>query len=118
VAENKIRILETLEKKFRKQPDKKVTPLQTEERALEVLRALAQTTTKSQLKLISIRPMIGVTDELRFELSCSGTYQQLYQFLDILHGLDILIMIDTMNIIGAAGTDPQLDIKISLTAHY
>ena len=118
VAENKIKILEAIEKNVKFRPKETKQKIVVEEKALEVLRALSQTTTRSKLKLLSIRPMITKGATLKFDLRCQGTYQQLYDFLEILHGLDILILIDSLDVTGSRGEVTLLDIKIMLTAHF
>lgn len=119
VAEQKIRILEQVEKRLgtieQRQPKKET--VEVEEGALKVLRALAQTTSRSKLQLNSIKPIIGKGNNLRFELLCTGTYLELYSFLEILHGLDILMLIDSLNVTSRGSRADELDIKISLTAH-
>ncbi|MBN2057503.1 MAG: hypothetical protein JW782_01730 [Candidatus Saganbacteria bacterium] len=119
VAEQKIKILEQVEKRLgtveQRQPKREA--VEVEEEALKVLRALAQTTSSSKLKLLSIKPIIGKGNTLRFELLCTGTYQQLYSFLEILHGLDILMLIDSLNVTSRGSQSGDLDIKVSLTAH-
>jgi Tfp pilus assembly protein PilO len=120
VTESKIKILEAVEKRFgemRKEQKPVVAP--TEEKALEVLRSLSETTSRSRLKLISIRPMIDEKEAtMKFELSCAGDYRQLYEFLEILHSLKVLVLVDFLSV--AAASDPAngLDIRMSLTAHY
>ena len=120
VTESKIKILEAVEKRFgemRKEQKPLVAP--TEEKALEVLRSLSQTTSRSQLKLISIKPMIDEKEnKMKFELACTGNYQQLYSFLEILHGLKVLVLVDSLGVTGGRGPESGLDIKMALTAHY
>ncbi|MFH1683394.1 MAG: hypothetical protein ABIA67_00780 [Candidatus Margulisiibacteriota bacterium] len=118
VAKNKIMILEAVEKRVGVAPPGKMETIKDEQKALEALRVLAQTTSRSKLKLLSIKPMINDSDALKFELHCSGNYQQLYDFLEILHGLKILILIDSLNIIGGGGGVKKLDIKVALTARF
>ena len=116
VAEGKIRILEGLEKRVGGISLKKEIP--TEERALETLRALAQATSKSGLNLISIRPMIGDERGPKFDLSCTGSYKNLYEFLRILRDLEIMVMIDSLKMSGGGGKKPTLKINIVLTAYF
>ncbi len=120
VTESKIKILEAVEKRYgemRREQKPLVAP--TEEKALEVLRSLAQTTSQSHLKLVSIRPMIDQKEStMKFDLTSTGTYQQLYDFLKILHELKVLVLIDSLNVTGGRGAGNDLDIRMSLTAHY
>lgn len=118
VAKNKIMILEAVEKRMGVAPPEKKELIRVEQKALEVLRVLAQTTTNSKLKLLSIKPIISKGEALKFELHCTGNYQQLYEFLDILHGLKILVLIDSLNVIGGGGGAKKLDVKLALTAHF
>ncbi|MFH1347338.1 MAG: hypothetical protein ABIH22_01480 [Candidatus Margulisiibacteriota bacterium] len=118
VAKNKIMILEAVEKRIGVAPPEKKETIMVEQEALEVLRVLAQTTSRSKLKLLSIKPMINKGDALKFELHCSGNYQQLYDFLEILHGLNILVLIDSLKVIGGGGEVTKLDINMALTAHF
>lgn len=114
IAEGKIKILETMEKKI------KAVPLgiefQREEGALEVLQALSSATSKSGLNLISIKPVIREKEELKFELSCSGSYKSLYDFFKILREQQILMLVDSLYITGGGAKKPVLNIKMSLTA--
>jgi Tfp pilus assembly protein PilO len=116
VAEGKIKVLEGLQKGGPSPLDKSTLP--KEERALEVLRALAEATSKSGLNLISIKPIIEDEKGLKFELSCSGSYMNLYNFLKIMSNLNVMVMIDFLNVIAKGDKNPVLDVKITLTAHY
>ncbi|KPJ65676.1 hypothetical protein AMJ44_09720 [candidate division WOR-1 bacterium DG_54_3] len=116
IAEGKLRILEGLEKRVGAVSVKREIP--PEERALETLRALAQATSKSGLNLISIKPMIGEEKGPKFDLSCSGTYENLYDFLRIMRDLEIMVMIDSLKISGGGSRKPELDVKIVLTAYF
>jgi hypothetical protein len=118
VTEGKIELLDKLEEgRVEKKPTMVSVP--EAERPLAVLRALAQATTKSRLNLISVRPIIGEKrDEFKFDVVCTGTYQNLYEFLSILHGLDIVVMIDSLRVSGGGGRRPELHMKIVLTAYF
>lgn len=120
VTESKIKILEAAEKRFGElKSEQKPVVAPTEEKALEVLRALSETTSNSRLKLILIKPTIDEKEStMKFELACIGDYQQLYRFLEILHGLKVLVLVDSLNIVGTKGGPGELDIKMFLTAHY
>jgi Tfp pilus assembly protein PilO len=116
IAEGKLKILEGLEKRVGViSARRKILP---EERALETLRALAQATSKSGLNLISIKPMIGDEKGPKFDLSCSGSYKNLYEFLRIMRDLEIMVMIDSLNMSGGGSRKPVLDVKIVLTAYF
>jgi len=116
IAEGKLKILEGMREKAGILPLARQIP--KEERALEMLRALAQATSRSGLNLISIKPMIGEGKEPRFDLSCTGNYKNLYDFLRIMADLEIMVMIDSLNISGGGSKQPVLDIKITLTAYF
>ncbi len=117
VSEGKLELLDRLQEGPRERPGAVRVP--EAERPLAVLRAIAQATTKSQLNLVSIRPIIGEKqDEFKFDVVCTGSYQNLYDFLDILHGLDIIVMIDSLRISGGGARKPELNVKIILTAYF
>ena len=117
VSEGKLKLLDKLQEGTLERPETVKVP--EAERPLAVLRALAQATTRSRLNLISIRPIIGEKrDEFKFDVVCTGSYQNLYDFLDILHGLDIIVMIDSLRISGGGGRRPNLHMKIILTAYF
>ncbi len=119
VTESKVKILEAAEKSFKVEKVQEKKPvIEVKEKALEVLRSIAQTTTRSKLKLLSIKPILGKLDILKFELVCSGSYQQLYDFLDIMHNQNILVLVDSLNITGGGVKDPKLNIKLLLSAHF
>jgi Tfp pilus assembly protein PilO len=119
VTESKLKILEAAEKRVGelKQTEKPAAILPTS-RSLEVLKVLAQTTSKSQLQLVSIKPIVEEGKEgLKFEMICQGNYHQLYSFLTILHNVDLVILLDSLNVTGKNGTRVPLEIKMVLTAH-
>jgi len=119
VTESKVKILEAAEKSFAQRKSQERKPVvEVKEKALEVLRSIAQTTTKSKLKLLSVKPILGRADSLKFELVCNGSYQQLYDFLDIMHNQKILVLIDSLNITGGGVKNPTLNIKMLLSAHF
>ncbi|MBI5399877.1 hypothetical protein HZB07_04625 [Candidatus Saganbacteria bacterium] len=118
-ADSKLKILETAEKKPGevKRPEKMV-PLIPSAGGLEVLRVLARTTSKSSLQLVFIKPLPGeLTDGLKFELACQGRYRQLYDFLSILHNVDLVILIDSLSVVGKNGLSEPLEIRMVITAH-
>ena len=117
VAEGKVKILESIQKGALEQPA--ISKVPKEERALAVLRALAQATTKSKLKLVSIRPIISEKkEEFKFDLTAMGSYQNLYEFLRILGDLDVIVMADSLRISGGGSKRPELHMKIVLTAYF
>jgi Tfp pilus assembly protein PilO len=118
--ETKIKILAAVEKRYGELPEEvKPTVAPTEAKALEVLRSLSETTSQSALKLIAIKPLVDEkTATMKFELVCAGDFQQLYKFLEILHNLPVLILVDSLNVTGNKEAGGALDIKMSLTAHY
>jgi Tfp pilus assembly protein PilO len=117
LAEGKLKILESMENKMGAIPARRQPALAGEEKALEVLRYLAWATSKSKLNLRAIKPLPPGPDGLRFELSCFGYYQQFYEFLEVLHGLEVLILIDSLDINGGGEQSPTLNIRILLTAY-
>ena len=119
VTESKVKILEAAEKTFaRRKSQEKKPVIEVKEKALEVLRSIAQTTTSSKLKLLSIKPILGKSDTLKFQLVCSGSYQQLYDFLDMMHNQKILVLIDSLNVTGGGVRNPKLNVKMLLSAHF
>lgn len=117
VAEGKLKILQAIEKQVGIIPERSEQP--REEKALEVLNLISQATDKSGLKLIFIKPLLEEGGEgLKFSLSSSGSYKQLYNFLFILYRLRILVLIDNLDIVSSGPHEPVLDIKVALTAYY
>ncbi|MDD5593650.1 MAG: hypothetical protein PHG97_02770 [Candidatus Margulisbacteria bacterium] len=117
VAESKLKILQAIEKEVGVFPEKSQVP--REEKALEVLKLISQATDRSGLNLIFIKPLLEESGEgLKFSLSSSGSYKQLYNFLYVLDHLHILILIDGLDITSSGGREPVLEIKTSLTAFY
>jgi len=118
IAEGKIDLLEKLQKQQPAQAG--IVGVSKEERPLAVLRALAQATSRSRLNLISVKPIMveGKKDEFKFDVVCTGNYQNLYEFLRILHGLDIIVMVDSLRISGGGSRRPDLHMKILLTAYF
>ncbi|MDD4178469.1 MAG: type 4a pilus biogenesis protein PilO [Candidatus Margulisbacteria bacterium] len=117
VAEGKIRILQAIEKEVGIIPIR--TEIPREEKALEALKIISQATAKSGLNISFIKPLLEEGgDGIKFDLSCSGKYKNLYNFLSILFRLRVLVMIDSMDITSSGGSSPTLDLKISLTTYY
>jgi Tfp pilus assembly protein PilO len=117
VSEGKIRILDAIEKSAGVLPEK--TEMSREEKALEILKLLSTATVRSGLNISFIKPLLEEAGEgLKFSLSCSGRYQNLYTFFFILYHLRILILIDTLSVVSSSGPAPDLDIKMTLTAFY
>ena len=116
VARAKLRVLDALEGKdtFFVKGD----GMSREEKALQVLRELSQATSKSGLNLISIRPTLNEGEGLKFTLACSGSYQNLYDFLRILDRADIAVRIDSLEMKGGGSEAPNLKIKMFLAAYY
>ncbi|MFC1540488.1 hypothetical protein ACFL4J_00440 [Candidatus Margulisiibacteriota bacterium] len=124
IAEGKAGIVDSLKKNLsaREQagvaPDEVLSDDTREQRALIVLRSLARATSRSKLNLILIRPLIVEAEGYRFELTCSGSYRQLYDFLELLGDLGILVLVDSMNVSGGGVRNPLLHVKMTLTAYY
>ncbi|MFA5034419.1 MAG: hypothetical protein WC500_01355 [Candidatus Margulisiibacteriota bacterium] len=117
VAEGKIRILETLQKKIGILHDESATSRQA--RALEALGNISLATTKSKLNLITVRPIVESTKgSLKFGLACTGKYKNLYDFMVFLNELPMLVIIDNLDCTSDGTKDPALDIKMTLTAYY
>lgn len=117
VAERKLKILAAIEKSVGLVPERSAAP--REEKALEVLKLLSQATDKSGLNLVFVKPLLEEAGEgLKFNLSCLGSYRELYNFLNILYRLRVLVLIDNLNIVSSGGREPVLDIKVALTAYY
>ena len=118
VSEGKAKILETIEKTIGVAPERSEAP--REERALEVLKNLSQAIAKSGLNLISIRPLLDASEQgLKFSLSCSGKYKNLYDFLLYLHKLRIMVLVNALEVTGGGqSASPVLDIKLTITAYY
>ncbi|MBI5078459.1 hypothetical protein HZB08_00350 [Candidatus Saganbacteria bacterium] len=89
-----------------------------EEKALEVLRSISQATAQSGLDLNSIRPMLSAGGEgMKFSLSGTGKYRNIYDFLTILRGIRVLILVDAMNITAGGGKESELNVEMTLTAY-
>lgn len=117
VAEGKIRILETLQKKIGILHDESATSRQ--ERALEALGNISLATTRSNLNLITVRPIVeSDKGSLKFGLACTGKYKNLYDFMVFLNELPMLVIIDNLDCTSNGAKDPILDIKMTLTAYY
>lgn len=115
ISEEKIRILDAVEKKYGALPGK--TAMSPEERALEIFKNISLSTSASHLNLLSIQPVIVPgQDGFKFNLVCSGRYSNLYDFLVYLQQFKMLIFIDSMAI--TRGGEADLNIKIALTAYY
>jgi len=118
IAEGKKKILETLEKTSGLIPQRE-TAVSKEERALEVLKSLSNAITRSKLDLITIKPILDAgTEGTKFNLSCAGSYKNLYDFLMILYKLRTLVLIDALDVTGGGGAKPVLNISMTLTAYY
>jgi Tfp pilus assembly protein PilO len=128
IAEGKVGVLESLQKHLVASPEEGQGPASAldeplsgktkGERALYTLRSIAGATSKSRLNLILIRPMIGEGEGQRFGLTCSGSYRELYDFLRILGGLKILVLVDSLNVSGGGVTKPSLGVEMTLTAYF
>lgn len=117
VAEGKVKILESIKKGGAKAPTAFEVPV--EERALAVLRAIAQATTRSGLNLLSIRPIMDEDkNKFKFDLVSMGSYQDLYEFLRILRDLEIMVIMDSLRMSGGGVKRPDLNIKMVLTAYF
>ena len=116
LAENKLKILESMKKQLGVLLKKSQAPKQ--EKALEVLSILSSVTAKSKLNLESIKPIIDEQDGLKFNLACSGNYQSLYEFIKSLHELKVLVMVDSLNVISQARKSSNLGIQMSLVVYY
>jgi Tfp pilus assembly protein PilO len=117
IAEGKIKILDAIEKSVGISPD--VSILSRDEKALEVLKLLSQATVRSGLTLNFIKPNLDDQSVgLKFSLSCNGHYNNLYTFFSILYRLRILILVDSLEVLSTGGSNPDLGIKINLTAYY
>lgn len=117
VAEIKMRTLHEIEKRSGLIQLKSELP--REEKALEILRVLSQASEKSGLNLIIIKPMLEEKGEgIKFNLTCSGSYKNLYDFLTILYQMRVLILIDSLSAASGGGTKPEINVNIALTAYY
>jgi Tfp pilus assembly protein PilO len=117
IAEGKIKILDAIEKSVGIVPERSI--LSRDEKALEVLKLLSQATVRSGLTLNFIKPNLEEEGEgLKFSLSCSGRFKNLYSFFSILYRLRILLLIDSLEVLSTGGATPDLGIKINLTAYY
>ncbi|NQT30235.1 MAG: type II secretion system protein M [Candidatus Saganbacteria bacterium] len=116
IAEIKIKLLEKIGRETGAMPETSQAP--KEEKALEVLKSLAQATSKSGLNLVAIKPIIKEEGGFQFDLNCKGSYKDLYNFLRILHTSKIMVKIDSLNISGGGSRKPELSVNILLTAFY
>jgi Tfp pilus assembly protein PilO len=114
VAEQKVRILDALEKRLGSLPEKSMVP--RGERSLQVLKNISLATTRSRLNLVSIQPIMGgETGGFQFNLSCTGRYKNLYDFLIALQRQRVMIFIDHLEIV--RGGEEGLNIRITMTAY-
>lgn len=115
ITEAKIKILEALKQKAASLPSR---PLASRnERALEVLQQLSQAAAKSNLSLTSIRPLIDFnSDGIKFMLTCSGRYKNLYNFLSSLNQQQIPVLVDVLDLSTSDEIRPTIEIKMTLTA--
>ncbi|MBN3032941.1 MAG: type II secretion system protein M [Candidatus Saganbacteria bacterium] len=115
LAEGQVRILGAFTAPHA--PEKVEVP--PSEKSLVALKLISLATNRSGLKIDYIKPLAEESGEsLKFNLSCSGSYKQLYTFLEIINGLQVVIVIDTLDISSGGGRQPVLGIKVNLTAHY
>ncbi|MFH1361099.1 MAG: hypothetical protein ABIH69_00360 [bacterium] len=121
LLEQKIKVLDQIEKAVKLKNEKRSSLLSDVERSLYILRVLAKSTSQSGLKLIRIKPVQNDKkgdDGVKFELDCRGSYQEFYDFLDILNGLDVVVIIDSMGVVGGGSESPVLVVKFAITAYY
>lgn len=89
-----------------------------DKRALEALKIISQASAQAGLSLNSIRPPLDSGGEgLKFTLSCSGKYAELYDFLKTLSQSRVVIIVDSLDVTGDGSKDPSLNIQINLTAY-
>jgi hypothetical protein len=114
VTEDRVRLFNVLAGRMPK-PDQ--TP--REEKALRILKLISLATNRAGLQLDFIKPLPEETgQDFKFTLSCSGSYGQLYTFLNILNRLKIVILTDNLEVTSSGGHEPTLTAKVNLTAHY
>jgi Tfp pilus assembly protein PilO len=118
VMEIKVGFLEKLQKDLKAMQAERAAAVPSVERAIQVLRLIAQNAAKARLELENIRPMGSEGDGVRFEITCAGTYQELYTFLKLLRDLDVVVSIDAFNVSGGGSESPVLASKLLLTAYY
>ena len=114
IAEGQVRILGGLTARA---PER--TEIPPPEKSLVALKLISLATNRSGLKLDFIKPLAEESGEgLKFNLSCSGSYKQLYTFLEIINHLQVVIVIDTLDVSSGGGRQPVLTVRMNLTAHY
>lgn len=113
VAEGKIKILDAVGKEFN---PPQTSELSRDEKALEFLKLLSQATAQSGLEVGFIKPLLEANaGGIKFDLSCSGRYRSLHNFIYSLSHLNLLVLIDNLEVSSNGGTEPALDVKMSLT---
>jgi Tfp pilus assembly protein PilO len=117
LAESRVKLLDALERSIGLAPQQRL--LSRDEKTLEVLQLLSQATVRSGLTLNQIQPALEEqTEGLKFYLSCTGRFKAMYAFFKILNRLRTLVIIDSLDVASSGWYEPELEIKINLTAYY
>ncbi len=115
IAEGKIEILDNLQRTLGTSDLQ--ANISRDDKALEALRSISQTTSRSKLKLLSIKPTITDTGA-KYDLTCSGTYRSLYDFFGYLREAPMLISADSLYVTGNDAGSENLSIRLSVTAPF
>lgn len=115
IAEGKIEVLDNLQKTLGSANLQ--ANISHDDKALEALRSISQTTSRSKLKLLSIKPTITDTGA-KYDLTCSGTYRGLYEFFGYLREAPMLISVGSLYVTGGDAGSEKLSIRLSLTAPF
>ncbi|MGB9613451.1 MAG: type 4a pilus biogenesis protein PilO [Candidatus Margulisiibacteriota bacterium] len=116
-AEGKLQVLSALEKKAGVIVEKSTRP--REEKMLEVLNKLSQAISASNLKLNYLKPLLdSKEEEQKFMLSCQGKYEDLYNFMNFLQKIRLLVLVDSLDIKPLDEKSNVLSIEMTITAFY
>jgi len=116
-AELKLNLLKTYEKKITVPLEN--TVLSEEQKTIGVIKELSQVLVSSNLDIISIKPEVNIKQKkLLITLSCTGRYQDLYNFLSNLNKLRTIVVVDLIEVTAGNEKKAILNNKMQLTAYY
>lgn len=116
-AELKLNLLKTYEKKITVPLEN--TVLSDEQKTIGVIKELSQVLVSSNLDIVSIKPEVNIKQKkLLITLSCTGRYQDLYNFLSNLNKLRTIVVVDLIEVTAGNEKKTILNNKMQLTAYY
>ena len=90
-----------------------------EQKTIGVIKELSQVLVSSNLDIISIKPEVNIKQKkLLITLSCTGRYQDLYNFLSNLNKLRTIVVVDLIEVTAGNEKKAILNNKMQLTAYY